>query len=1424
MSKKFFLSKRSIFVFLSLSMVVTGIVFKGPIFHYGLKKYVSYKIPLKGEWNFNYSYMSLREKGVAFHDVKVEAKDTGLICKIGKIFCYAPALENISLSNHYIIEDLDITFTKKLESENVLSGDQMRSILHSFRQVEIKNGNIHTPNKKLNFSLAKSISPQKLGTLVFSEPLHGQIKMDLSSWADKWIIDIEARQSSIGYYKEFFDFFLGDQAADWQVEKGKLDGRAFLSISSQNTIKDARFHLNFLDGKVTNSVAGISSSFDRIFVDMDYPISSEPKSIIDNIKFSSSLDKGEIHVYNGEGDTRFHFKDLSGFITMDAFKEAAVDITGFIDDAGNILPVKLAGSPIKKNQQGLELDLSLQLDPMFGHMAHVNVECTHEKGEFLLKSHLDSLEVRQMLILQVCLGLFNPSLRDYTISRGSYSGDIFMAFNNSGIKEFSLRNLSCDDLGIYSETKDIRVEAKSVCGELEIDLFRDKKTVLPSWEIDLSDGDIVIGREDGTPYHFENTNLKVLSKKGKFIDSFVTSEITGIKGRIDIDGTIEKPVLDVMVTSSGDSILNWLAPSLSSYDNEIMVSSRIEKVEENYFAAGTLTLHQGDSSSEVEFKISTDKMAIDCIDFNSKSFSGMFYPYFNEITNFDWTVDGDFSFTGRYTKDKLSCSFTGKNATYKEEHSFIKDASGSGDFEKDLNTNRWILDLNLTGGNKKLIDAKNFYLNNALLRVSSDDTYFKVRFLEGYVDLDTSLSRLHFDIRKFDMSKDGIYQGDIAVHNDNFELLRLSGIYKDKKLLLDKNSHLLEEKIILNECDFSDEMVISLESILHLDDIAFPKLVRDQDFGDVFCKLSVNGSKYRMDAKNKNNTLLVRGDGKDYTLAYNDVVFKGNYEDGVLHIGKGILDFADKKVVINKASINKNTFSVDGSISDDHLQFSAQVEGGFKEGLVFTGKGKGNYTILGHEEFTVGCEQELSFSYDKKGLIENGAFFVEQEGKKIASFEVKSIVFPKNLEKISFHGLKGLVTNKLVEEKLGVHFKEKELAFSADADILTHERDFWFSGKMSDKKILFNNYEQSIDTLTVRGNKKSLVVDCNLPLYDTKLDLTGHVYFDDKIIFHVDGMSELQKVLELDGSYKDVLEVFRVKGNLIGVEFDITPSNEQAATNFKVEAQLDFKKMKPLLSAGALEFVERMELAKGIEVLGGISLKDGFSFDGIIKGTDFDFLDYSLSSLFGRVFFKDNVCHLTDFSIADRSFIASCERALFDGSGEGCLLDAKEFTIGSLRPCLLSKKGERKKISNPFMLDKIDFLDIKGNLADLNTITGKGSIHFINSFDKDSNVVFDFAKEIIGRIGLDPVLMVPVVGELDFSLANGRMNFTKMQNAYSDQKRSYFFLWHKTPSYIDFDGNINIDIRMKQYVLFKFTELFIISLNGSLGDPKVHLK
>ncbi len=1424
MSKKLFLSKRSMFFFVFLSIVGACFVFKGSIFHFALKKYVSHKISLKGDWDFNYSYISLVDSGIAFHDINLSSKDGGPRCKIAKIFCKAPVLENISFSNHFVIDGLDVTFEKKIGGKGTVSSDQMRSILSTLLQVEITSGVIHIPGRECLVTLGKSISPQKLGKIVFSKEGEGQVKLDLSMWADQWIVDVEARQSGVAFYKTFADFFLGGKISDWKIKNGKLDGSAFFAVSSTNVIKDARVHMSCLEGKFTNDTAGINSSFNRIFVDMNYPVATDSEGILSNIKIISSVDKGEINVLDEKGNARFSFKDLSGYFTMDAFKEAAVEISGFIEDKDRLLPIQLAGKPISKNEKGLEVDLSLQLDPVFGHQAHVNVVCSHSDDTFFIKSRLDSLQVRQMLILQVGLGLFDPGFKDYTISKGRYSGDLEMEIGYEGIKDFSLKNLLCEDLGIYSEKRDTLLEAKRVSGQCQIDLFKDKTTSLTSWEMKLTEGSMVIGREGTPPYHLEKGEIDITVCDREFSESYFTSEINGVKGRVVVEGTMDEPTFDIVLSAGGDDALKWLADVEKSYNTDLILTAKIDKQCKEYSGFGDLTFINGKEINSVQFTTFGTSVSDMIVDFSAQKFSGSLFPLLNEITKFRWSVDGEYAFTGRYAPDQVYLDVEGENCTYRKEHSYIKDAAGKAHYRQNLHTGDWYVDIALKKGKKKLLADQNFFLENVEMRISSDSRFFMVRGLEGNLEMGRHFAPMKVRANKFDLSSDGSIDFDLAFNNSEVELIRLAGAVKEREVFFDSNTHFLDEGVECKKCTFKEGLEVAMNWKLSLQDVCFPKVVRDLCIDPLICDFTFDQGKYLLKCNNDLIHFALDGTGKEFTIKCNDSTLNGIVDGSAIRVQKGVVRHQKKLLRVSSFDINADTFCFVGGFKDDRFYFNGNVVGNFQTNLVLEGKAMGGFVFEDPFVASIDSLEEFSFTYDGKWMIHNGNFAISDSQAGVCEVRVKSIGLHDQLEKISLHGIKGLLSNTFLFEKLGVQVAGETIEFSAEADILPLSNDFWFSAMMGGQKFVLLDRKVSAENIHVRGNKKAIVIDCDLPLFGSNIELKSHVFLDERLNFRVDGKCCDKKVLLVDGRYDGEFEIFRMKGDLLGVAFDLTPANTVQENAFKAEMSLDLQRMKPILPEGVVEFVDRLSLGKGIDVIGELYFKNGVCFDGLIKGTDFDFVGCCLSSLFGTIQIENGICTLNDFSIADRSMIANCRHAVFDTTSSGCQLEAKKFEIKNLRPCLMSKKGERNKLSNPFMIEKLEFLDLKGDLADISTLTGKGGVRFTNAFDKRSNPVIGFAKEIIGRIGLDPVLMIPVVGEIDFLVGDGKLNFIKMQNSYSDMGRSYFYLWNKSQSFIDFDGNIHIDIRMKQYVLFKFAELFVISLDGPISSPKVHLK
>jgi hypothetical protein len=104
--------------------------------------------------------------------------------------------------------------------------------------------------------------------------------------------------------------------------------------------------------------------------------------------------------------------------------------------------------------------------------------------------------------------------------------------------------------------------------------------------------------------------------------------------------------------------------------------------------------------------------------------------------------------------------------------------------------------------------------------------------------------------------------------------------------------------------------------------------------------------------------------------------------------------------------------------------------------------------------------------------------------------------------------------------------------------------------------------------------------------------------------------------------------------------------------------------------------------------------------------------------------------------------------------------------------------------------------------------------------------VFDVPSEFLSRIvGLDFDLLIPVSGHLSYEMKEGVLRLTKLTDSFSENRRSEFFLLHGAdfPT-IDPAARLNIVIEMKQFVLFKLTESFVISIDGTLFDPQFHLK
>lgn len=275
-------------------------------------------------------------------------------------------------------------------------------------------------------------------------------------------------------------------------------------------------------------------------------------------------------------------------------------------------------------------------------------------------------------------------------------------------------------------------------------------------------------------------------------------------------------------------------------------------------------------------------------------------------------------------------------------------------------------------------------------------------------------------------------------------------------------------------------------------------------------------------------------------------------------------------------------------------------------------------------------------------------------------------------------------------------------------------------------------------------------------------------------------------------------------------------------------AKVDFGPLSCMVSDRLSQFFSDLAMGKGYEFKGKlICKKDGLIFDGILSGREVELFGHQFRTLLSKIHFQNNEAKLDDFHISDAAGIMQIDRIEAAGTDETpWTISIPKLSIFELRPSLLRKPGQRlpNEPAGPLVVRELTLENFRGLLDESKTYQATGHLTFINSYRRE-HTIFDLPSDILGRImGLDLELLVPVCGQLRYELKDGLFHLYELEQSYSEAHRSEFFLASYPPSTMDLDGNLKILVSMKQFVLFKFTESFLISIDGQLSDPQFHLQ
>ena len=233
-------------------------------------------------------------------------------------------------------------------------------------------------------------------------------------------------------------------------------------------------------------------------------------------------------------------------------------------------------------------------------------------------------------------------------------------------------------------------------------------------------------------------------------------------------------------------------------------------------------------------------------------------------------------------------------------------------------------------------------------------------------------------------------------------------------------------------------------------------------------------------------------------------------------------------------------------------------------------------------------------------------------------------------------------------------------------------------------------------------------------------------------------------------------------------------------------------------------------------------------FHGNLEGSDFKFKGYRLEHLLAHIAVTPGMIRIQNLQVNDPSMqlhIPSID--IYKTEHQTWYMTLPKLTAQNFRPSLLRETDvQAAGPVKPLLVTEFEIENLQGDLSDSAHLTGKGKLVFTNPPKKNlQNTIFAIPGEILTRLGLNLTVLNPVTGSIQFDINNGFFMLKKFKDVYSESKLSKFVISSRNgPSYVDFDGNIHLTIRMRQYNLFfKLAELFTVSVGGTLEKPTYSL-
>jgi len=344
----------------------------------------------------------------------------------------------------------------------------------------------------------------------------------------------------------------------------------------------------------------------------------------------------------------------------------------------------------------------------------------------------------------------------------------------------------------------------------------------------------------------------------------------------------------------------------------------------------------------------------------------------------------------------------------------------------------------------------------------------------------------------------------------------------------------------------------------------------------------------------------------------------------------------------------------------------------------------------------------------------------------------------------------------------------------------------------------------------------------------------GILLFADEDPFHVN-TEQMLTVSWIYDALKEEFVVSEAAGSFSGFQVALEQADEkqEQCQLFDGIVSVDFQKASFLFSEAVAKQIATWKIGAGYCFEGRWTFPKqdwlSFSFNGDLHSEKIEVGEATLGPVLATVSYSPKATKIKDLLIDDLAAHVQVKMLMIDENEEGeWVLLLPKVLITDLHPSLLQKKGMRKRgLCRNFVVQELLLENIEGYLPYKKSFVGSGHLHFINpSKANKHNTLFSIPGDLLARLGLRLDLLNPVVGKVNYQLRDGKVYITSLEDVFSHGRASRFYLARGgSPSYVDFDGNVNLKVRMKQYnLIFKIAEIFTVTVQGTLQKPNYSLQ